>query len=83
MSWSRRLAHEVITLDGRRLRTLADARSYVLAIKDGRERREYWQHAARLLIEAAKGGGAEAVTEQLLIALLHDGTLDLARTVTR
>jgi hypothetical protein len=83
MAWSRRLAHEVVTLDGKRLRTLADARSYMLAIKDGREHREYWQHAARLLIEAAKGGGEKAVTDQLLIALLHDGTLDVTRTVTR
>ena len=27
----------------------------MLSIKDGRERREYWQHAAALLIDDSKG----------------------------
>ena len=45
--------------------------------RNGRERREYWQHAAKLLLEAAGGGSTEAVTDQLVMALMLDGTLDL------
>ena len=67
MSWSRKLAHPVgiAKPKPRTLNTLADARRYMLALKDGRERREYWQHTAKLLLEAAEGGSAEAVTKQI------------------
>ena len=59
------------------------ARMYILSIKDGRERREYWQHAARLVLEAAKSGDVDAVTGQLTVALLHDGALDVVGTASR
>ena len=63
----------------RTLNTLADARRYMLALKEGRERRDYWQSAAKLLLEAAEGGSAEGVTKQITLALLIDGTLSLKR----
>ena len=80
MNWNRTLPQEIVTQSGKHLRTLRDARSYMLAIKSGRERREYWQSAAGLLMEAAKGGSLEAIRNQLVLALLMDGTLDLKRT---
>jgi hypothetical protein len=37
--------------------------------------------AAKRLIDASKGGSVEAVADQLTMALLLDGTLDVAATV--
>ena len=84
-STSRRLAHPigVAKPKPRTLNTLADARDYMLAIKGGRECREYWQHAAKLLIDASKGGSVEAVADQLIMALVLDGTLDVTQTAGR
>lgn len=80
MSWSRRLSREIVTKQGKRLRTLSDARAYMLAL-DGRVGRQYWQHAAALLLEAATGAGdVETATDQIVLALLHDGALDPGRT---
>lgn len=81
MNWRRRLDREIVTIDGRRLRTLHDARAYMLRLTGGRERREYWQRAAELVLQAAEGGATEPATLQIQIALLHDGTLDISRTV--
>jgi hypothetical protein len=50
------------------LRTLADARAYILKRKPGTTDRA-WQHAMNLMIEAAEEGDAEAVTKQLELAL--------------
>ncbi len=80
MPWSRKLAHPVRQAEPRTLNTLTDARPYMLSLKHGRERREYWQHAAKLLLEAAEGGSVEVATKQIMLALLIDGTLDLKRT---
>ena len=40
----------------------------------------HWRHAAKLLIDASKGGSVEAVADQLIMALMLDGTLDVTRT---
>ena len=53
----------------------------MLSIKGGRKRREYWQHAAKLLIDASNGGSIARVTNQLMMALMFDGTLDVTATV--
>ncbi len=53
----------------------------MLSINGGQERREYWQHAAKLLIDASKGGSVEAVADQLIMALMLDGTLDVTATL--
>ena len=52
----------------------------MLSLKHGRERREYWQHAAKPSPEAAEGGSVEVATKQIMLAPLIDGTLDLKRT---
>lgn len=72
--WSDRLARAVRDRDGVTLRTRADARGYVLALSGSRQGKRAWQHAAELLLE---GAGAVAVTDQLELALLLDGRLDV------
>jgi hypothetical protein len=37
------------------------------------QRRNQWQHAAKLTMEAATGGDVDAATDQLKLALLLDG----------
>src|SRR5262249_50873915 len=41
------------TKDGGTLRTVLDARAYMLGLSKGRERRTQWQHAAELLLAQA------------------------------
>ena len=47
----------------------------MLDLRGGREKREYWQHAVRALMEAADGGNVEQATRQLEMALMMDGAL--------
>jgi hypothetical protein len=55
--------------------TLHDTHIYMLALKGGRERREHWQRAAALLMEAADCGDLEAAARQIELALIMDGAL--------
>lgn len=55
------------------LRTLHDARAYTLALLAGQARRNAWQAAGRLALEAPDGGDLEAVTRQLELALMLEG----------
>lgn len=59
------------------LRTLADARAYALKLKPHVANDRHWQHAAKLLMQAAEDGEVEAVSLQLKLALLMDGVLDM------
>jgi hypothetical protein len=79
MNWSRLLPHPIGYTKPRRgtIETLHDARTYMLALKGGRERRQHWQYATRLLMEAADGGGVEAAAAQIELALVIDGALAL------
>jgi hypothetical protein len=56
------------------LRTIGDARDYMLALSKERERRADWQHACRPLMEEA---GVAAVTRQVHLALFTDAMLDI------
>jgi hypothetical protein len=62
------------TTDDGVLRTIGDARDYMLALSKERERRADWQHACRLLMEEA---GVAAVTRQVHLALFTDAMLDI------
>jgi hypothetical protein len=62
------------TKDGWMLRTIGDARAYMLALSKNRERRAHWERACRLLIEEA---GVAAVTQQVHLALSRDDNLDV------
>lgn len=72
--WNDRLARAVRDHDGITLRTRDDARRYMLALSQSRQGERAWQHAAELLLT---GAGAAAVTDQLELALLLDGRLDV------
>jgi hypothetical protein len=79
MSWRASLSRPVPYLKPRpgRLLTLHDARAYMIALGD-RAQRQHWQHAIKLTIEAAEGrGDMDAVTQQLGLAMLLDGALDM------
>ena len=61
------------TKEGGVLRTIDDARAYMLALSKEREWRDHWKAAYRLLVQ---GASAEALTEQVRLALSEDGELD-------
>lgn len=74
--WSAALASPIHLRNGTILRTRDDARHYMTALPKHRERRQAWQHAAKLLLEGAE---AYEVTKQIEYALLIDGELGQAR----
>jgi hypothetical protein len=61
------------TKDGGTLRTIDDARDYILVLSKTRKRRAHWKRASLLLLQ---GAGAAAVTRQVQVALFMDGKLD-------
>jgi hypothetical protein len=71
----KKLAYPLPTKDGEVLRTIGDARDYLLALPPPREGRNHWQHACELILDEAD---VEAVTSQIHRALFMDGVLDLA-----
>ena len=44
--WSARLPRPIVLRDGKTLRTLADARAFVLALPEGDQERQSWQKTA-------------------------------------
>jgi hypothetical protein len=58
---SRKLTRPLPTKDGGTLRTVLDARTYMLRLSKGRERNPRWQRAAELLLVEADVG---ALTKQ-------------------
>jgi hypothetical protein len=73
---SRKLTRPLHTKDGGTLRTVLDARTYMLALSEDREHRAQWQRAAQLLLEEAD---VAALSKQVELALFFDAKLDLAR----
>ena len=71
---SRKLTRPLPTKDGGTLRTVLDARAYMLRLSKDRERSARWQRAAQLLLAKADVG---AISRQLELALLYDGKLDV------
>ena len=69
-----KLIPPIATKDGGVLRTVEDARAYMLRLSKEREQRRHWQESRKLILEEADGA---AVSWQLRIALLKDGKLDL------
>jgi len=60
------------TKDGGTLRTVLDARSYMLRLSKDRERSVQWQRAAQLALAKADVG---ALSRQLELALFYEGKL--------
>ena len=71
---SQKLTRPLPTKDGGTLRTVLDARAYMLRLSKDRERSARWHRAAQLLLAKADVG---AVSRQLELALLYDGKLDV------
>jgi hypothetical protein len=59
--------------DGGTLRTVLDARTYMLRLSKDRERNARWQRAAELLLAEADVG---ALTKQVELALFFEAKLD-------
>jgi hypothetical protein len=70
---SKKLTRSLCTKDGDTLRTVLDARSYMLGLSKDRQMRSQWQRAAKLLLERAD---VAAVSRQIELALLYEGKLD-------
>ena len=65
--------HPLPTKDGGVLRTVGDARGYILTLPKTRKSRAHWKRASLLLQEEV---GAAALTQQVQAALVMDGKLD-------
>ena len=65
--------HPLPTKDGGVLRTVGDARGYILTLPKTRKSRAHWKRASLLLLEEV---GAAALTRQVQVALVMDGKLD-------
>jgi tripartite-type tricarboxylate transporter receptor subunit TctC len=73
---SRKLTRPLPTKDGGVLRTVLDARTYMLALSKDREQNARWQRAAELLLARAD---VAAFSKQVELALFYDAKLDLAK----
>ena len=56
------------------LRTIGDARAYMLKLSEERQWLDHWKPAYRLLVH---GAGAAPLTLQVYVALSKDGQLDV------
>jgi hypothetical protein len=70
---SKKLTRPLATKDGGTLRTVLDARTYMLVLSEDREHRAQWQRAAELLLAA----DVAALSMQIELALFYDAKLVL------
>jgi hypothetical protein len=77
IAWRRtgRVEPPIRTKDAGTLRTVLDARTYMLALSKNREHRAQWQRAAALLLTQADVAN---FSKQVELALFYDGKLDVA-----
>jgi hypothetical protein len=73
---SQKLTRPLYTKDGGTLRTVIDARTYMLALSKIRERRAQWQRAAELLLAEAD---VADLSRQIELALFYDAKLDVSK----
>ncbi len=76
-AWATPLTRAIGVKDGPELRTLADARTYVVALPKDDADRNAWQNAVARMLEAAEGGSADAATEAIEGALFLQARLRL------
>jgi hypothetical protein len=74
---SKKLTRPLATKDGGTLRTILDARVYMLRLSKARERSAQWQRVAQLLLEHAD---VAALSRQVELALVYDGKIDVTKT---
>ncbi len=65
--WSRKLA-KPIDIGRRKLKTLDDVRSHILALPEARQGNPVWHNVAGALLKAAEGGDLRHVTVALWFA---------------
>ena len=66
--WSRPLAKPVDVGERRKLRTLADVRSYLLKMPEERQSKVAWQSIAREIMDAARSGKTIDLTVPFALA---------------
>jgi len=71
---TKKLSYPLPIKDGAVLRTVQEARDFLLTLSPQRKMRNHWQHACELTLEEAD---PKAVTWQMHRALFMDGQLDL------
>ena len=72
---SQKLTRPIPTKDGGTLRTILDARTYMLGLSKDRELSSRWQRAAELLLAEAD---VAAFSKAVELALFYDAKLDVA-----
>ena len=75
-----KLIPPIATKDGGVLRTVEDARAYMLRLSKGRGQRWHWQQVRELIDQEAD---VDAVTWKLRLAILKDAKLDLTALLER
>lgn len=78
MSWSRKFHKPLHTRNGKTLKTLSDARAFLLSLGDLGRRNE-WQHAAGALLSCAKSGRCRPAWEAMRDALFLNAMLDVTK----
>ena len=73
---SQKLTRPIPTKDGGTLRTVLDARTYMLALSKDREHRNQWQRAAELLLAEAD---VAAFSKAVELALFMEAKLVLTK----
>jgi hypothetical protein len=73
--WRRKLTRPIVVRGGKTLRLLSDCRSYAIDLDRDEAARSPWQHAAELMLAAAKGGDIEEVVLQFERILIHQNKL--------
>lgn len=58
MTWRARFAELIPVAGGKPLRTLSDARAYILALPPDEQALDHWQAAGETLLAAGEHGGA-------------------------
>jgi hypothetical protein len=71
-----KLTRPLPTKDGGTLRTVLDARTYMLRLSKTRERDTRWQRAAELLLGEAD---VAAFSKQVELALFYEAKLDVSK----
>lgn len=80
MSWVTPLARPLKPRDHAELRTLDDARAYMLELPEGIAARQAWQQAAALLLAAAEDPAKAAIadaTRQVELAMFTSALTDM------
>lgn len=81
-SWSARLVKPVTPAKGKPIFTLADARTYILALPELEQQTQRVQDCTQAILMAAEGRGP-MFTAQAAVALLVNGPIQLLKRETR